>query len=93
MSVTFYSGAEGSPEVIIEDPQAHLLLETLGLDDIDDNLYGHCEAQDFMGRLLLAGAIGRTSRGRTPGFLRRKLDELHSLADYATEKDLQILWS
>ena len=64
MSVTFYAPADESPEVLLLDSNARLILENLGLDDIDGELFGSCPAQDFLGRVLVALAIAPQDAGR-----------------------------
>lgn len=63
MSVTFYAPYEGSPEVNLSNVNARLLLEHLGLDDIDGDLFGNCPAHDFLGRVLMAVAISPKDEG------------------------------
>lgn len=93
MIVTFCAGEDEAQAVEVQDTHAQLILEALGLDDIDGHLFGSCPAKDFMGRLLIITAIGRTQRGRTPGFLQKKIGELRDLADRAIAQGVKIIWA
>lgn len=93
MIVTFCAGEDEAQAVEIQGTHAQLILEALGLDDIDGHLSGSCPAKDFMGRLLIVTAIGRTQRGRTPGFLQKKIGELRDLADRAIAQGVKIIWA
>lgn len=103
MSITFYSPVEDSREVVVPDGRIRILLETLGLDDIDDERVGTCLPNDFLGRVLIAlalipsgpmrGGAPFTLAGRTPELLHDVLSELRELADQAVSRNILVLWA
>ncbi|MEW1639334.1 hypothetical protein AB0469_35430 [Streptomyces sp. NPDC093801] len=87
MSVTFFADIE-SESVNMANSNAARVLEVLGFDE----LAGDADAEDFLGRVLVALALapvdaGRPSTaegnfidcGRTAGYTQRRLDELREL--------------
>lgn len=69
MSVTFHTEpfdgelSQEAPWVNMTNTNARLLLEVLGLDDLEDDLMGECEPDDFLGRVLLGAALSLFDEG------------------------------
>lgn len=69
MSVTFHTEpfdgelSQEAPWVNMSNTNARLLLEVLGLDDMEDDLMGECEPDDFLGRVLLGAALSLFDEG------------------------------
>ncbi|MFJ1742445.1 hypothetical protein ACIOG4_27700 [Streptomyces microflavus] len=93
------------PAVDTHNGTARLLLPLLGLSGHDDLSPGSLPAGDFLGRVLTAlalslpdpGAAGRPGRfatgSRPPGHLRRRLLDLHDLAQWCELNGRPVTWS
>lgn len=100
MSVTFFAGA-ASEEVNMANANATRVLSVLGYDE----LAGNAEADDFLGRVLVALALvpvdaGRPATaegrfvdcGRRVGYVQERLEELRELAEGARLRGLPVYW-
>lgn len=89
-------------DINLSNTNAFYVLEKIGL---KDQSYGSLNADDFLGRVLLADAIyepdqGLESRsegnihygGRSPLYLQDKLSKLINLSNWAKENKAEITW-
>ncbi|MFD3539671.1 hypothetical protein ACFWUQ_09235 [Streptomyces sp. NPDC058662] len=100
MSVTFFADFTDEP-VNMANANAVRVLDVLGYDE----LYGDADAEDFLGRVLVALAVapadaGRPATvdgnfidcGRPPGYTQTRLEELRELAEDACARRLRVAW-
>ncbi|MFJ6354803.1 hypothetical protein ACIQKB_35770 [Streptomyces sp. NPDC092046] len=100
MSVTFFADAV-SEEVNMANANAARVLGVLGYGE----LAGDAEAEDFLGRVLVALALtpedaGRPATaegrfvdcGRREGYVQERLEELRELAEDARARRLTVYW-
>ncbi|MEU2454855.1 hypothetical protein ABZ605_32800 [Streptomyces sp. NPDC012765] len=100
MSVTFFVDSAGEG-VNLANSNAARVLGVLGYDE----LAGDAEADDFLGRVLVALALtpedaGRPATaegrfvdcGRRVGYVQERLEELYELAEEARARGLTIYW-
>jgi hypothetical protein len=92
-------------EVNMSNVNAVALLNVLGFTDVED-LTGSINAEDFLGRVLMASAVNPSDAGlptvtegmvtfcgREEGYIDNRLSELRVVADYAIERNLKVVWS
>ncbi|THA53269.1 hypothetical protein E6R62_19470 [Streptomyces sp. A1136] len=100
MSVTFFADSVGV-EVNMANSNAARVLGVLGYEE----LAGDAEADDFLGRVLVALALvpvdaGRPATaegrfvdcGRRAGYIQERLEELRALAEEARAQGLPVYW-
>lgn len=95
------------PEVSLNPANARTVMDVLGMevDETGDNC-GSMNAEDFLGRILLASAINPSDEGtmafgdekmtfgsRPVGYMEARLNDLRTVADYAIAKNLEVVWS
>lgn len=79
------------------------VLDLLGY--TDESMYGECDAQDFLGRVLMAIAVAPADEGRPtfqdgnilfggtePGYKQNRLRQLYDLALSATKSGTSVVW-
>ncbi|MFJ4879885.1 hypothetical protein ACIP93_32425 [Streptomyces sp. NPDC088745] len=102
MSVTFFADFTDEP-VNMANANAARVLDVLGYGY--DELCGDAEAEDFLGRVLVALAVapadaGRPATvdgnvidcGRPAGYTQTRLEELRELAEDACARRLRVAW-
>ncbi|MFE6714043.1 hypothetical protein [Streptomyces sp. NPDC057695] len=100
MSVTFFADA-AVEEVNMANANAARVLDVLGYDE----LAGDAEADDFLGRVLVALALVPADTGRPPtaegrfvdcgrraGYVLERLEDLRVLAEEARASGLPVYW-
>ena len=96
------------PEVNMSNVNAATLLDVLGIkvgEDFSDRCTGRLEADDFLGRILVARALSPADEGlpalqegnmidcgRSEGYVDVRLAELEQIAVWSRDRNLQIAW-
>lgn len=96
------------PEVSLSNANAATLLDVLGIkvgEDFSERCTGVLDANDFLGRILVARALSPVDAGvpafqegnmidcgRVEGYVDTRLAELESVAIWSRERNLQIVW-
>lgn len=96
---------EDIAEVNVSNVNAVTILNVLGFTE-DSELSGSMNAEDFLGRILVASAINPSDAGlpavtegmvtfcgREEGYVEDRLAELRTVADYAIAHKLEVVWS
>ena len=106
-SVSFVEVNE-TPYVNVSNFNASAILDVLGIqvgEDFDYRCAGSMDAEDFLGRVLLADAVqpvsaelpsyreGNLIRGaREEGYVNSRVNELREVAEYARARSLKVCW-
>lgn len=96
------------PEVNVSNVNAATLLDVLGIQvgaEFEDRCCGVMPADEFLGRVLVARALNPADAGvpviqvgnvvdcgRAEGYVDERLEQLQSVAEFATSKGLQVSW-
>ena len=99
---------EPTPEINLANPNAREVLDILGIlvdEEWSDRCAGSMDADEFLGRVLMADAVqpfdagrpafqqgNQVDCGRAEGYLNARVSELREVAEYARAHQLQVCW-
>lgn len=106
MSININAAVAGGPEVNMANGNAAQILDLLGVDDIDggvlpaQDFLGRVLLAQALASATVDDEHGRPDftdgrwyhGGRRPGYIAGKLAELHEVAIWAAERDVEVVW-